>query len=650
MNAIIVHLIRFISNLTMELCEATEENPFVHGMSRSFVNSLQQLFIVLDSSQSGTIRFHDLAAMWASEDEEEDDDDNRKSKEDNEATLLPKGLMNCLARVTLPNGLLTFDRFCAGIKLCLLKNQVEANAATDQQKDDLNDNENSVVVLPNSSLQHERPSSEPQMLAPPPPPTAITPNYINEDHNNNNSNPSAVNMTFFNFTNGTCSGGGDESSSSMQSISKKLPLPSYDQVMANKLQSSPEEKGHSGAKINQSMNGLQVKPIPPTMMMNNQRMLSKQMLMASSFYENFYPVTNLPKDMNNAEHHRAKSMNNLDKISSQMLQQQQQQQLQPPQRQYQNQANLQSNPELTTIINNKNKMLEELQQKQSASVNNSSPKQEQQLAPATPRTLTRNCIMKTLQNWRDHIMSNNSTTINNKELAVCKNVSVTEVNGMMPNGNNLRVMDVPQGLSLRKNVPKRREPRRHTVGADGIDLYTVRRFQQLQQEKDIIQRGLVELDKTRDWYLRQLATIQEKLIFAGRGGVLFANDCNIDAQQERIKFQAARIHYLNQHLIALREAALTFPLHMNLAIRPINGIPKLPAPLPADPNQPKQLVVNPNLVNKLKEQNRLLTEEICQKSDRITQLEREKSALIRELFQARTYNSYYNSEFDDTCM
>lgn len=84
---------------------------------------------------------------------------------------------------------------------------------------------------------------------------------------------------------------------------------------------------------------------------------------------------------------------------------------------------------------------------------------------------------------------------------------------------------------------------------------------------------------------------------------------------------------------------------MNLAIRPFNGVQRM-----ADPNQPKQLVINPNLVNKLKDQNRLLTDEVSRKSDRITQLEREKSSLIRELFQARTYSSYYNGDFDDTFM
>ena len=143
--------------------------------------------------------------------------------------------------------------------------------------------------------------------------------------------------------------------------------------------------------------------------------------------------------------------------------------------------------------------------------------------------------------------------------------------------------------------------------------------------------------------MRQIANIQDKINLAGRSGS-FPSDCNIDAYQERINFQATRIQNLNQHLVALREANHSFPLHMNLAIRPFNGVQRI------DPNQPKQLVLNPNLVNKLKEQNRLLTDEVGQKSLKISQLEREKSSLIRELFQARTYSSYYNGDFDDTFM
>lgn len=174
-------------------------------------------------------------------------------------------------------------------------------------------------------------------------------------------------------------------------------------------------------------------------------------------------------------------------------------------------------------------------------------------------------------------------------------------------------------------------------------MFQIKRFQQQEQEKEILLLGLGEIEKTREWYLKQISTLQEKINLAGKSAT-FPADSNLDAYQERINFQATRIQNLNQHLSSLRESANTFPVHMNLAIRPLNGIRG------GDPNQPKQLVVNPNLVNKLKEQNKMLTEEVGRKCERITQLEREKSSLIRELFQARTYSSYYNGDFDDTFM
>lgn len=177
--------------------------------------------------------------------------------------------------------------------------------------------------------------------------------------------------------------------------------------------------------------------------------------------------------------------------------------------------------------------------------------------------------------------------------------------------------------------------------------------------------GLAEIERTKEWYLRQISALQNRINIVSRSGgsSFIASDYNnIDAYQERINFQAVRIQTLNQHLTALRDVGQNFPIHMNLAIRPLNGLPSSIKSIGAqlspqslatgriDPNQPRQLVVNPNLVNKLKEQNRLLTDEVTRKSDRITQLEREKSSLIRELFQARTYSSYYNGHFDDTFM
>lgn len=39
-------------------------------------------------------------------------------------TSLPKGVVESLRKVTPPSGLLSFERFCAGLKICLLRYQV----------------------------------------------------------------------------------------------------------------------------------------------------------------------------------------------------------------------------------------------------------------------------------------------------------------------------------------------------------------------------------------------------------------------------------------------------------------------------------------------------------------------------------------------
>lgn len=44
----------------------------------------------------------------------------------------------------------------------------------------------------------------------------------------------------------------------------------------------------------------------------------------------------------------------------------------------------------------------------------------------------------------------------------------------------------------------------------------------------------------------------------------------------------------------------------------------------------------------------VLSQEVTEKSERITQLEQEKSALIKQLFEARARNAHDNSVLDST--
>lgn len=110
--------------------------------------------------------------------------------------------------------------------------------------------------------------------------------------------------------------------------------------------------------------------------------------------------------------------------------------------------------------------------------------------------------------------------------------------------------------------------------------------------------------------------------------LIFIQEYSMDAQDERLRFQMARILDVNQHLNALIESSEKgFPMHMNLAVQP-----------------PPYEVHQNSIVQRLKEQNHLLTEEVSRKSEVIAQLEREKATLIRELFQARSKNRGHANE------
>ena len=76
----------------------------------------------------------------------------------------------------------------------------------------------------------------------------------------------------------------------------------------------------------------------------------------------------------------------------------------------------------------------------------------------------------------------------------------------------------------------------------------------------------------------------------------------------------------------LMNADLSFPLSMNLAVGAGGSLAGLAG------RDPREL---DRQIARLKEQNRLLTEEVGRKCQNITVLDQEKSALIRDLFQAR---------------
>ncbi|CAH2066522.1 unnamed protein product, partial [Iphiclides podalirius] len=170
-----------------------------------------------------------------------------------------------------------------------------------------------------------------------------------------------------------------------------------------------------------------------------------------------------------------------------------------------------------------------------------------------------------------------------------------------------------------RRAARRREPRRHTL-QNGVDYNLLKRMKQIEQEKDVLLQGLSAVEEAREWYLKQLTEVQDKMRYAGRMGT-YVEPWN-EAHQERLELLRARVLELNRQLSALAAGWRHGPLslHMNLAL-----------PTALQNSHPS----TPNNATVLRSQNRMLAEEVNRKNERISVLEREKSALIRELLLQR---------------
>lgn len=72
---------------------------------------------------------------------------------------------------------------------------------------------------------------------------------------------------------------------------------------------------------------------------------------------------------------------------------------------------------------------------------------------------------------------------------------------------------------------RRREPRRHTLH-NGVDYNLLKRMKQIEQEKDLLLQGLASIEEAREWYLKQLSEVQEKMRYAGRMGAYVVRALN----------------------------------------------------------------------------------------------------------------------------
>uniref|UniRef100_A0A8C0IHK3 Suppressor APC domain containing 2 n=1 Tax=Bubo bubo TaxID=30461 RepID=A0A8C0IHK3_BUBBB len=154
---------------------------------------------------------------------------------------------------------------------------------------------------------------------------------------------------------------------------------------------------------------------------------------------------------------------------------------------------------------------------------------------------------------------------------------------------------------------------RHWWGTGDISVCFVlqlKHMKELEQEKDFLLQGLELVERTREWYHQHIQFMQERQRLLGKN-----------------KTSAVSLGLVLGVPVCLGESGAALRL--------------VPVASPASAGSQQA-------INMLKEQNRLLTKEVTDKSERITQLEQEKSALIKQLFEARARNNHETSQLDST--
>lgn len=180
----------------------------------------------------------------------------------------------------------------------------------------------------------------------------------------------------------------------------------------------------------------------------------------------------------------------------------------------------------------------------------------------------------------------------------------------------------------------RADHRRHTI-TNGVDYGMLKRMKELEQEKDFMIQGLEALERAREWYHQQIQLVQDRQKQLGKTK---PPQDSLDENQGYLNnLLLPKLQEVNR---CLRDLVSTTSKHQSVSSSAINGTAVASPTFTAVGQQQS--------INMLKEQNRLLTKEVTDKSDRITQLEQEKSALIKQLFEARARSAQDSSQLDST--
>lgn len=178
----------------------------------------------------------------------------------------------------------------------------------------------------------------------------------------------------------------------------------------------------------------------------------------------------------------------------------------------------------------------------------------------------------------------------------------------------------------------RDEQRRHTI-SNGVDYGVLKQMKELEQEKDSLIAGLEVVERAREWYQSQIHNVTERQRQIGQSSQ--CTDFFNEATLCRMNVLIPKLQEVNRCLSDLITCT---------------GMPVSPSGSQASPQSSTSPPppAPPQAIQRLKDQNRLLTQEVSEKSERITQLEQEKSALIKQLFEARSRSAQDTSTLDST--
>ncbi|XP_052037780.1 suppressor APC domain-containing protein 2 isoform X2 [Apodemus sylvaticus] len=193
-----------------------------------------------------------------------------------------------------------------------------------------------------------------------------------------------------------------------------------------------------------------------------------------------------------------------------------------------------------------------------------------------------------------------------------------------------KTLDTGTG-EARQALRARGERRRHTI-TNGVDCSLLKQMKELDQEQEVLLQGLEMMARGREWYQQQLQRVQDRQHRLSQSRAATA-DSGAEGSPRPLGRLLPKVQEVARCLGELLTAACS-----GRAL-PLSSL---------GPTSPSTPVWQQQAILMLKEQNRLLTQEVTDKSERITQLEQEKSALIKQLFEARALSQQDSGPLDST--